>query len=133
MNATRLARAAETHASSAAAPRTLGEVLERYGRAHDPAISLEKIRVFRHTYTPGGHEQIQIPEDLNDPHKVLAYTREQGPSLSEGSPNYWVVMVGDGGHRARLFGTFENKGQVPQSPGTDTASSTCTPATSSLH
>jgi hypothetical protein len=99
---------------------TLGSVLEEHGKAHSPAIVLEDIHVLRHTYVPGGHEQIQAPEDLNDADKLLAYTREQGFSAREfitDPPRYWVIMLADGGYRSRLWGAYENYGQLPMRQG----------------
>ncbi|WP_415853878.1 hypothetical protein [Sinomonas sp. G460-2] len=103
-----------------AAALTLGSLLEDHGKAHIPAIGVEDIHVIRHAYIPGGHEQIQAPEDLNDPNKILAYTREQSFSARRfisGPPRYWVIMIADGGHCSRLFGTYENLGQLPVQQG----------------
>lgn len=103
-------------AASAMAPLTLGSVLTGAAREYGPSIGLEDIHVLRHAFRPGGHEEMQTPEDLDDPAKLLAYTRAQDFSsrrfIAE-PPRYWVVFIADGSCRARLFGTFENHGELP--------------------
>ncbi|MFH7322999.1 GIY-YIG nuclease family protein [Aeromicrobium sp. JJY06] len=92
----------------------LGHVLSSIGAEHDPPIDLEDIHVIRHSFKPGGHDGLQGPEDLT-PERVLAYTREQDLSTRRfpaEPPRYWVVLIADGKRRSRLYGTFENSGEV---------------------
>ncbi|AMM31630.1 excinuclease ABC subunit C [Sinomonas atrocyanea] len=99
---------------------TLREVLTRMGSKHSPRIDLDDVHVLRHVYRPGGHEEMQKPEDLTDPEKLLAYTSSQHFSalkFTATPPTYWVIFIADGGRRARLFGTFENRGELPVQPG----------------
>jgi hypothetical protein len=88
---------------------TFGHLLEGISKEH--GIELKDILVIRHSYTPGGRMEIQTPEDLKDPQKILAYTRTQ--KFSTDCP-YWVILISDGGRRSRLFGTYRNNGEVVQ-------------------
>lgn len=93
---------------------TLGHVLTGIGADHDPPIRLEDVHVIRHSFKPGGHDGLQGPEDLTE-ERVLAYTRSQDVSTRRFPaelPRYWVVLIADGQRRSRLYGTFENEGEV---------------------
>ena len=94
---------------------TLGHVLSGIGEQHDPPISLADIRVIRHSFNPQGHEGLRGPEDLTDVDRVREYTRSQAISTRNfpGAPErYWVLLAADGQRRSRLWGTFENPGEV---------------------
>ncbi|WP_422936270.1 hypothetical protein [Sinomonas sp. P47F7] len=88
-------------------------MLQAEGAAHDPIIRLGEIHALRHSFRQGGHEEIQKPEDLYDPKKLLAYTRAQGTRrFPADPPRYWAVFLADGGRRTRLHCVFENRGEV---------------------
>lgn len=106
----------ETAAAAVPAPRlslTLGHVLAGVGGDHDPSIRMDDILVIRHAFKPGGHRGLQGPDDLTE-ELVTAYTREQSPDRFRTAPppRYWVILVADGARRSRLWGTFENHGEV---------------------
>lgn len=93
---------------------TLGHVLTGMGADYDPAIRLEDVHIIRHTFKPGDPGALRGPEDLTE-ERVLAYTREQDVSPRRfplDPPRYWVLLVADGQRRSRLWGTFENHGEV---------------------
>ncbi|GER23601.1 hypothetical protein NCCP1664_20960 [Zafaria cholistanensis] len=93
---------------------TLGHVLAGMGADHDPAIGLEDILVIRHAFRPGDAHALRGPEDLTED-RVLAYTRVQDASSRRfplDPPRYWVILIADGQRRSRLWGTFENHGEV---------------------
>ncbi|GAA3539574.1 hypothetical protein AFL01nite_26070 [Aeromicrobium flavum] len=94
----------------------LGHVLTGIGAENDPPIRLEDIHVIRHSFNPGNHEGLQGPEDLTL-ERVLSYTRRQSISpqrFPANPPRYWVILVADGKKRSRLFGTFENGGEIEE-------------------
>lgn len=89
-------------------------VLTGMGADHDPTVRPEDIHVIRHTFKPGDPGALRGPEDLTE-ERVLAFTREQdlSPRRFPADPQrYWVILVADGQHRSRLWGTFENHGEV---------------------
>lgn len=93
---------------------TLGHVLTGMGSDYDPAVRLEDVYLIRHALKPGGPSALRGPEDLTE-ERVLAYTREQDISswrFPGNPPRYWVILIADGQHRSRLWGTFENHGEV---------------------
>lgn len=99
---------------SSRATLTLGHVLKGMAADYEPALRLEDIHVIRHTFKPSDPDALRGPQDLTQ-ERVLAYTREQDLSprrfpLSPG--RYWVILVADGQRRSRLWGTFENNGEV---------------------
>jgi len=93
---------------------TLGHVLTAIGEQHDPPISLNDIRLIRHSFNTGDEGGLQGPGDLNED-RVRAYTRSQAfPARrfpAEPEP-YWLVLVADGQRRSRLWGTFANHGEI---------------------
>lgn len=100
--------------AAAGASLTLGHVLSGIGGSYDPPIQLEDIHITRHSYRPGDPEGLEGPEDLTE-ERVLAYTREQDLSprrFPETPPRYWVIFIADGARRSRLWGTFENHGEL---------------------
>ena len=92
---------------------TLGHVLGGIGEDSGPVVHLEDIHLIRHTFRPGDPYALRGPEDLTQ-ERVLAYTREQAnpPRFPANPPRYWVILIADGGRRSRLWGTFENHGEV---------------------
>ena len=93
---------------------TLGHVLTGIGAEQVPPIRLEDIHLIRHSFRPGDHDALQGPEDLTE-QRVRDYTRSQGISTRRfpADPGrYWVVLIADGHRRSRLYGTFENCGEV---------------------
>jgi hypothetical protein len=102
---------------------TLGHVLTGIGAEHVPPIHLEEIHLIRHSFRPGIYDAshvfgpgdpLQGPEDLGE-ERVLHYTRSQGISTRRfpAEPGrYWVILIADGQRRSRLYGTFENHGEV---------------------
>ncbi|WP_235509918.1 GIY-YIG nuclease family protein [Arthrobacter sp. Soil761] len=107
---------AETTVSEEPASRvslTLGHVLSGIGADYDPAVGLEDIHIIRHTFKPSDPGALRGPEDLTQ-ERVLAYTREQDipPRFPANPPRYWVILIADGGRRSRLWGTYENHGEV---------------------
>lgn len=104
----------EGDSSASAAFLTLGHVLAAVGAEHDPPISLDDIRVIRHSFNTGEELGLRGPEDLTD-EKVRQYTRFQGASPRQfpAEPErFWVVLIADGQRRSRLWGTFENRGEL---------------------
>lgn len=92
----------------------LGHVLTGMGAGYDPVVRLEDIHVVRHTFRPGDAYALRGPEDLSE-ERVFAYTREQDISprrFPSNPPRYWVILVADGQRRSRLWGTFENHGEI---------------------
>jgi hypothetical protein len=93
---------------------TLGHVLVGIGSEHHPLISLEDIRVIRHSFNTGEQESLRGPEDLTEL-RVREYTRSQDISTRRfpaDPERYWVLFVADGRRRSRLWGTFENHGEL---------------------
>ncbi|MGY2747900.1 GIY-YIG nuclease family protein [Arthrobacter sp. UYCu723] len=92
---------------------TLGHVLSGIGADYDPAIRLEDVHVIRHTFKPSDPNALRGPEDLTQ-ERVLAYTREQDipPRFPAHPPRYWLILIADGGRRSRLWGTYENHGEM---------------------
>jgi len=94
----------------------LGHILVGLGAEHDPPIGLEDIQLIRHSFNPGSHDGLRGPEDLGL-ERVLAYTRQQSVltrRFPAEPPRYWVILIADGQRRSRLFGTFENRGELPE-------------------
>lgn len=92
----------------------LGHVLTGVGADNDPAVGLEDIHLVRHSFRPGDPDALRGPEDLSED-RVLAYTREQDISprrFPSDPPRYWVILIADGQRCSRLWGTFENHGEV---------------------
>lgn len=93
---------------------TLGHVLSGIGAEQIPPIHLEDIHLIRHSFKTGDHNGLQGPEDLTEK-RVREYTRSQGisPRRFPADPaRYWVILIADGQRRSRLYGTFENFGEV---------------------
>lgn len=93
---------------------TLGHILDGVGAQHYPPIALDEIYLVRHSFKPADQGGLHGPEDL-DPVRVREYTRYQDIStrLFPADPGrYWVVFIADGQRRSRLYGTFENCGEV---------------------
>ncbi|WP_308160164.1 GIY-YIG nuclease family protein [Mycolicibacterium goodii] len=104
----------EGDSAGATAFLTLGHVLAAIGAEHHPPIGLGDIRVIRHAFNTGEELGLRGPEDLTED-KVREYTRFQGisPRQFPAEPErYWVVLVADGKRRSRLWGVFENHGEV---------------------
>jgi hypothetical protein len=92
----------------------LGHVLTGMGADYDPAVRLEDIHIVRHSFRPGDPDALRGPEDLGED-RVLAYTREQDISprrFPSHPPRYWVILIADGQRRSRLWGSFENHGEI---------------------
>lgn len=92
----------------------LGHVLTGMGTDSDPTVRLEDIHIVRHSFRPGDPDALRGPEDLSED-RVLAYTREQDFSprrFPSSPPRYWVILIADGQRRSRLWGTFENHGEI---------------------
>lgn len=93
---------------------TLGHVLAGIGRQQDPPIEMEDIHLIRHSFKTGDMNGLQGPEDLTDD-RVREYTRAQGISTRQfpaDPARYWVVLIADGQRRSRLYGAFENFGEI---------------------
>lgn len=93
---------------------TLGHVLSGIGAEQNPPIRLEDIHLIRHSFRTGDHNGLRGPEDLTA-ERVREYTRSQGISTRRfpADPGrYWVVLIADGQRRSRLYGTFENFGEL---------------------
>ena len=93
---------------------TLGHVLTGIGSEHEPTVRLEDMHVIRHAFKPSDPLALRGPQDLAQ-ERVLAYTREQLISprrFPSHPPRYWVILVADGQRRSRLWGAFENHGEV---------------------
>lgn len=107
----------ETAVSAMPSPQatlTLGHVLAGMGADYDPVARLEDIHVIRHTFKPSDPDALRGPEDLTL-ERVIAYTREQGilpRQFTPDPPRYWVILVADGKNRSRLWGAFENHGEL---------------------
>lgn len=94
---------------------TVGHVLTGIGAEHDPPILLGDIHLIRHSFKPSGHDGLRGPEDLTEG-RVREYTRSQDIStrrFPSDPARYWVVLIADGKERSRLWGAFENCGEVP--------------------
>lgn len=108
---------AQTAVSARPASRvslTLGHVLAGMGTDHEPPVRLEDMHVIRHAFKPSDPSALRGPQDLTQ-ERVLAYTREQliSPRRFPADPaRYWVILIADGQRRSRLWGTFENHGEV---------------------
>lgn len=87
---------------------TLGHVLAAIGSEQKPAVQLADILIIRHTFNSGDPGSLRGPEDLTE-ERVLAYTREQKFATA---PRFWVIFVADGGKRSRLWGAYENHGEL---------------------
>lgn len=93
---------------------TLGHVLTGMGAEQNPPIGLDDIHLIRHSFRPSAHDALRGPEDLTEA-RVREYTRSQDISTSRFPAHparYWVVLIADGKQRSRLYGTFENGGEV---------------------
>jgi hypothetical protein len=93
---------------------TLGHVLTVMGADYDPKVRLEDVHVLRHAFRRRDDRGLRGPQDLTE-ERVLAYTREQNVSTRSfpaDPPRYWVILVADGQRRSRLWGTYENHGEV---------------------
>lgn len=100
--------------SSSAGFLTLGHVLTGIGAEHDPPIDLNDVHIVRHVFKPHDPSSLRGPEDLTED-RVLAYTRSQSVSprrFPATPPRYWVILIADGQRRSRLYGVFENRGEV---------------------
>ncbi len=92
----------------------LGHVLNGLGREHDPPIGLADVHVIRHTFIPDDLYGLSGPEDVTA-ERVFDYTRSQDISTRKfpaAPERYWVAFIADGQRRARLFGSFENRGEL---------------------
>ena len=92
----------------------LGHVLVGIGADQDPPIALEDLHLIRHSFNPSDHIGLRGPEDLTD-EQVLEYTRSQDTSTRRFPalpPRYWVILMADGKRRSRLYGTYDNHGEV---------------------
>jgi hypothetical protein len=99
---------------SASGTLRLGHVIASLGAEHQPAIGLKDVRLIRHSYRPGVHDALTGPEDVTIA-RVLEYTRSQSISTRRfpAEPErYWVVLIADGQRRSRLFGVYENFGEI---------------------
>ncbi|GAA3268891.1 GIY-YIG nuclease family protein [Paenarthrobacter aurescens] len=93
---------------------TLAHVLAGVGAELAPPVSLDDIHVIRHSFRPNDEAALRGPEDLTD-ERVAAYTREQDISsrrFPADPPRLWVILIADGKNRSRLWGTFENHGEL---------------------
>lgn len=93
---------------------TLGHVLAGIGAEQTPPIGLDDIHLIRHSFKTGDANGLRGPEDLTE-ERVREYTRAQGISTRQfpAEPaRYWVVLIADGQRRSRLYGTFENFGEI---------------------
>ena len=93
---------------------TLGHVIEGIGAEQIPPIRLEDVHLIRHSFKTGDLGGLRGPEDLTE-ERVREYTRSQGISARQfpaDPPRYWVILIADGQRRSRLYGTFENYGEV---------------------
>jgi len=83
-------------------------VLASVGAEHDPPIRLKDVLVIRHVFGPSDRQQ--LTEET-----VLGYTRVQDLSTRRfpaDPEQYWVVLIADGQRRSRLWGTYENHGEL---------------------
>jgi len=93
---------------------TVGHVLAGIGAEQTPPIGLNDIHLIRHSFKKGDANGLRGPEDLTEK-RVREYTCAQGISTRQfpAEPaRYWVVLIADGQRRSRLYGTFENLGEV---------------------
>ncbi len=108
------ATSGRTRAGELAGFLTLGHVFGGLGAEHDPPIALDDIYLIRHSFNSSDEGGLRGREDLT-PSRVRDYTRYQDISsrLFPADPGrYWVVFIADGQRRSRLYGTFENRGEV---------------------
>jgi hypothetical protein len=108
------AAAAADPGGSASGTLRLGHVIASLGAEHQPAIGLKDVRLIRHSYRPGVLDALTGPEDITA-ERVLEYTRSQSTStrrFPERPERYWVVLIADGQRRSRLFGVYENSGEI---------------------
>lgn len=96
---------------SAESGLTLGHVLTGIGAEQVPPIRLEDIHLIRHSFKRGDPDALQGPEDLTE-QRVFDYTRAQTRRFPTDPGRYWVILTADGHRRSRLYGTFENFGEV---------------------
>jgi len=85
---------------------TLGDILAAAGVA-----DLSDVLAIRHTFKESG---LRSQEEAT-PEKVLAYTREQlvaGGKFPARPPRLWLVFLADGKVRSRLYGAYDNGGEV---------------------
>ncbi|GAA3326073.1 GIY-YIG nuclease family protein [Paeniglutamicibacter sulfureus] len=109
-----LAEAAVPARAASLASLTLGHVLTGMGADHGPGVRSADMHLIRHAFKPSDPLALRGPQDLTQ-ERVLAYTREQlvSPRRFPADPaRYWVILVADGQRRSRLWGTFENHGEV---------------------
>lgn len=95
---------------------TLAHVLAGVGAEHDPPIQLEQIHVIRHSFRANDESALRGFEDLTV-QKVHAYTREQdvSPRRFPAQPGQvWAIFIADGKNRSRLWGAFENHGELEE-------------------
>ncbi|WP_156160551.1 GIY-YIG nuclease family protein [Demequina soli] len=72
---------------------------------------LDDVLVIRHTFKEDG---LRSASALT-PDSVLAYTRRQtarGVKFPRNPPRRWLVFLADGKRRCRLYGAYENRGEV---------------------
>ncbi|GAB3557724.1 hypothetical protein GCM10027405_03010 [Arthrobacter alkaliphilus] len=70
--------------------------------------------LIRHVFVPSNPDQLQGPEDLTEA-RVLECTRVQSVltrRIPADPPDYWVIFIGDGKLRSRLWFTFRNYGEL---------------------
>lgn len=93
---------------------TLSHILAGMGADRNPPVRLDQIHIIRHTFRPNDETALRGPEDLTDG-RVLEYTREQDISprrFPVAPPRFWVILIADGKNRSRLWGAFENHGEL---------------------
>lgn len=101
--------AMETEAFASGSPQ-LGDLLRTAGFA-----DMNEVLAIRHTNTSTGLRDVSTVT----PSEVLAYTRHQDISYKtfpKVPPRFWLVFMADGSYkgvnRSRLYGMYENKGEV---------------------
>lgn len=95
---------------------TLGHILTSMGGDYEPRIEPKQVRVIRHVFRPGKPGHLQGPDDLTE-ERLLGYTQWQGTghgAIPADPGEFWVVFIADGKRRSRLWGTYENFGQIPE-------------------
>ncbi|WP_291382645.1 GIY-YIG nuclease family protein [Demequina sp.] len=86
---------------------TLGDVLISAG------VQLSDVLAIRHTFKEEG---LASPSDATA-EGVMTYTRRQGApggKFPKQPPRWWLVFLADGGRRSRLYGAYENFGDVEE-------------------
>jgi hypothetical protein len=84
------------------------------GADNDPAVRLEDVHIIRHTFKPCGAAWAGRPDRAAGP-RIHQGTGHLAPSLPfVSSPILWVILIADGRRRSRLWGTFENHGEVAE-------------------